>query len=475
MTPVRLPGASPDAWLQTCSALRALATRLADHAEDAAALTGRLRAGWRGAAGAAAGAQLQRLHDTVAHLAPPLLAADQVLAEYAAALGRARAALTDLTDDPAGPGMPIGTQATTGFAAILDLAGAAEAEAARRLHDLVPAFRLDDPGGCRPGPIPQSGADPVAVHRWWLGLSESERRSLLACEPARIGALDGVPAAARDTANRLLLGDTPGLDALRARLATDRPARAYLLALDPEGGRAVVATGNPDRADNVLTYVPGTSESVRTLGRLMERADRIVAHATVPSETTAVVVWLGYDAPGDVAAAASTRPAERAEPALTRFAAGLRATHDGPVHHTVLGHSYGSLVVGMTAEDHPLAADDLIFVGSPGVGVDRAAELGMPAGHVWSSTAVGDPITALRAASVVRDPFVFGQTGPPDEQWFGTDPNSDRFGGRVFAADAGDPGRPVDVHSAYFTEGNEGLDNIARIARGDTDAVTTRR
>ncbi|MEK8109345.1 alpha/beta hydrolase [Micromonospora sp. M12] len=47
----------------------------------------------------------------------------------------------------------------------------------------------------------------------------------------------------------------------------------------------------------------------------------------------------------------------------------------------MLGHSYGSLVVGVAAREHGLAADALVFVGSPGVGVSHAAELGVPSGR----------------------------------------------------------------------------------------------
>jgi pimeloyl-ACP methyl ester carboxylesterase len=259
-----------------------------------------------------------------------------------------------------------------------------------------------------------------------------------------------------------------GLAQLRARLATDQPARAYLLSIDPGHGRAIVAVGDPDRGANVLTFVPGTSESMGSLDRLMERADRMAEHAG----GTAVVTWLGYDPPADIPAAAGTGSARRAEADLARFAAGVRATHaDGPVHHTVLGHSYGSLVIGMTAHDRGLDVDDAIFVGSPGVGVDRAGDLGLPVGHVWSSTARTDPIEWLRAGSGARDPFVLGRTGPADGQWFGADPSSARFGGHVFTADPGDPRHPAGVHSAYFDEGNAALDNIARIAVGDTDRV----
>ena len=49
-----------------------------------------------------------------------------------------------------------------------------------------------------------------------------------------------------------------GLNALADRLADGDGPRGYLLRLDLAGeGRAVVALGDPDRADNVLTHVRG--------------------------------------------------------------------------------------------------------------------------------------------------------------------------------------------------------------------------
>jgi pimeloyl-ACP methyl ester carboxylesterase len=80
-------------------------------------------------------------------------------------------------------------------------------------------------------------------------------------------------------------------------------------------------------------------------------------------------MWLDYDAPDFVDEGAGRGRAEAAVAGLRRFQDGLRATHDGdPAHLTVLGHSYGSLVVGTAAQAPGPIADDVVFVGSPGVG-----------------------------------------------------------------------------------------------------------
>ncbi|MGO1053633.1 alpha/beta hydrolase [Crossiella sp. CA198] len=72
---------------------------------------------------------------------------------------------------------------------------------------------------------------------------------------------------------------------------------------------------------------------------------------------------------------------------------GLRATHeDQPSHNTVVGHSYGSTVVGHTPRDLTIQADEVVFIGSPGVGVTQASELNLPPERVHSSTAQHDVI-----------------------------------------------------------------------------------
>nr|WP_230415126.1 alpha/beta hydrolase [Micromonospora tarapacensis] len=321
-------------------------------------------------------------------------------------------------------------------------------------------------------------------------------------EPELVGRLDGVPAAARDQANRLLLGlrreallaqweqllgrvprgalelaglrrveaTLTGLDALAARLDSPQPPRAYLLGLDVGGeGRAVVTLGNPDRAAGVLTYVPGMTTGLDDATGELGRAGRVLARCAelAPGEETAAVLWLDYDAPDFLHEAAWDGQARAGGDALHRFQEGLRATHDGPpARQTVLGHSYGSLVVGTAARDHGLAADALVFVGSPGVGVAHATELGVPAGQVWASTAPDDVIRLTRPPDDLARQALLGVspigtiagllTGSGDERWFGRDPADPAFGGRTFPS-----GRHG--HTGYWDPANPALDGMARI------------
>ncbi|RLK13781.1 alpha/beta hydrolase family protein [Micromonospora sp. M71_S20] len=566
----QLWAADPEAWRAAGVAWRGLTGPVARRADGLVAGAAALRSGWSGGAAVAADARLAALRTELTSAAPALIEADQVLAEFAGRLAAARARLAAavaradavglLVDRqgrvtagparapatvrsgagtsgtgtsgagapvvhapgaaPSGAGAPGASRSGTAgsgageadaaevgaaIRAALELAGAADREAAGRLDALATAARAtwaDAPPPGRPAP----GAEPAAVRAWWAGLTPAQRRWLVAHEPGLLGRLDGVPVAARDQANRLLLGarreellaarrrllervprgpvelagllrigkSLAGLDALAARLAGDEQPRAYLLGLGTAGeGRAVVALGNPDRSARVLTYVPGMTAGLHDVPGELGRAARVLSRcaALAPEEEAAAVLWLDYDAPDFLHEAAWPGQARDAGPALHRFQDGLRETHDGPPgRQTVLGHSYGSLVVGTAARDHGLAADALVFVGSPGVGVAHAGELGVPAGQVWASTAPDDVIRwarppdelarrSLLGASPVG-PAIGALLGAPErELWFGQDPSHPGFGGRTFPS-----GRHG--HTGYWAPDNPALDGMARVVLG---------
>lgn len=344
-------------------------------------------------------------------------------------------------------------------------------------------------------PIPPRGTSPTDVHAWWTSLSPMQQESLLFTHAAAIGSLDGIPAPARDRANRSHLAQlkghlvadvdrlTPGprleaarkklhgIEDIEKRLTPTDPSLspAFLLAIDTTGnGRAIVAAGNPDTAINVATYVPGTGARLETVGGDLNRADRMLARATAAgSPSTSVITWLGYDAPRSVVPdAASPQYAEGAKKDLDRFQDGLRATHEGrPSHNTVLGHSYGSTVIGHTARDEHINADELVFVGSPGVGVDNAGQLNFPTDHVHATVAEHDIIHLANLET--HDP-----TGTPVDEIHNVDPTGSRFGAHVFTSDPGTPGPwytggySGEAHSEYWRENNEALDNMGRIIAG---------
>jgi hypothetical protein len=462
--------ARPAAWRDAATGWRVLASLLAVLAGAVDTLRVRLAADWRGPAAGAALAALAALSVALRALRGPAFGSDQALCELATEIAAMQAGLGR---GPSTQGSASAFEAPVVVAA-LAAATAADERAAARLAATASGFAVAPVE--RGGSLPVPGTDPATVRRWWESLPPSAQQALLASDPRGLGGLDGVPVAVRDAANRQILDETlaatpPGkrhtvLAALAARLERTEPARAYLIGFDPAGdGRAVVAVGDPDQARHVVTNVPGAGSDLGDLRGLLARTDRIGA-AAGPGVSS--VLWLGYDAP-EWLSAAGTGSARDGADDLDRFQEGLRATAAGlPAHHTVVGHSYGSLVVGTAAREHGLPVDDVVFVGSPGVGAGHASDLGMPVGHVWASTARWDIINGAALADRVPEWFDRDVT---EDRWHGTDPGHAAFGGRTFTSDAGSWRNPIDAHNAYFDEGNAALAAIGAIARGDYAAV----
>lgn len=471
----QLVEARPAAWRDAAGGWRALAAALVARADAVEALRARLAADWRGPAATAALAALAALAVALRALRGPAFGADQTLCELATGIAAIRA---ELGAPPSTQGSATAFEAPAVRAALAE-ATAADERAAARLAAGASAFAVDA-GLSEALPaapvLPSPGSEPAAVRRWWEGLSPAAQQVVLASDPRGLGSLDGVPVAVRDAANRRILDETlartpPGprhtvLAALVARLERAEPARAYLIGFDPSGdGKAIVAIGDPDRARHVVTNVPGAGADLDDLRGLLARTDRIRA-AAGPGVSS--VLWLGYDAP-EWLSAAGTTAAENGADDLDRFQEGLRATAAGlPAHHTVVGHSYGSLVVGTAAREYGLPVDDVVFVGSPGVGADRASDLGLPVGHVWASTARWDVINAAALADRVPE---WPDRDVTEDRWHGTNPGHAAFGGRTFTSDDGSWRHPIGAHNAYFDEGNAALAAIGAIARGDYGAV----
>jgi pimeloyl-ACP methyl ester carboxylesterase len=367
---------------------------------------------------------------------------------------------------------------------------------------------------------------PEHVAEWWAGLDEMERDAYLEAFPELLGSLDGLPADARNTANEQNLqseidalsaeissvnaqiealesnGDHEGAETLQGRLeqlegtrkeATDlqediqelegKGQDVYLLDFSLSGdGQAVVAVGNPDTADNTAVHVPGTSSELSNFGSQINRANTMYEDArfAAPGEETAVIAWLGYDAPNDLKQASDPQYAHDATDDLNSFMNGLDAAHQGGDSHTTLmGHSYGSTVAGDTMRSYEGVADDLITVASPGTTANSAEELNIDEDHIWSTTAEGDAIEL-----------------PEDLGLHGHDATTDGFGGNVFTSEAvGEDGRLIEpewntglaedgteIHGGYWRDVDEDGDgnrdrpntartNIANIITGNTDAV----
>lgn len=195
----------------------------------------------------------------------------------------------------------------------------------------------------------------------------------------------------------------------------------------PDGG-LVAAVGDLETADSVITYVAGVGSSDPTGWSVQVDRTRDLARAT-GGPTAAGVLWLGYPAPESLGQALQHSPARAAGQELAEFQAEL-ARRRPDQQRSVLGYSYGSVVVGEAAR-RGLDADDVILLASPGVGVGSVAEMELhgenPRVHVFTSP--GDPISLL--------------TGPRGGV-HGVDPGSPGFGARPW-----DPGVTGD-HNSYF-------------------------
>ncbi|MCZ4279026.1 alpha/beta hydrolase, partial [Rhodococcoides yunnanense] len=165
-------------------------------------------------------------------------------------------------------------------------------------------------------------------------------------------------------------------------------------------------------------------------------------------------------------------------PALGRYRIGATRLN------TVIGHSYGSTVIGHAMSDgNSLAVDNVVFAGSPGVGygVNGVGELSLdnvdPTSNnerIFATAASSDPVTwigdgvdGIRVAA-----SVFGL--PAGELGHGADPTNPSFGATVFDSHPGpsvnivgvDIGFSPSTHSNYFVEESQSLRGMAQIVAG---------
>ncbi|MFJ9026049.1 alpha/beta hydrolase [Streptomyces sp. NPDC102259] len=372
-------------------------------------------------------------------------------------------------------------------------------------------------------PQPPKDGSPEANAEWWKGLTPEEQAAWVSTDPKAVGDLNGLPSAVRDEANRMVFDETRAQ--LRMELASiptppanewtwisaggypskvhtdewmdwyrqygdrseqlkqtltgmgyiqdrfDRTGEgglpeAYLLGFDPTGlddGKVILANGNPDEADHVAVYVPGTYSGLEKIGEGDDhgdigRGETLWAESSklAPGQNVSTITWLDYNAPDSIVPEASSgNYAEEGGPRLYDFLQGNRAAHEelsgNSAHTTVLGHSYGSTVVGVSAQSgswkDPEAVDDYMFAGSPGVQADRAADLGVGADHVWAMGGPGDDQFVRQGGRLMG----LGDNGTiPTDEW---------FGGNVMKSDS-------DGHSGFWDEGSQSLRNQGAVIAG---------
>ncbi|GGR40001.1 alpha/beta hydrolase [Streptomyces roseolus] len=371
---------------------------------------------------------------------------------------------------------------------------------------------------------PKSG-DPKENAAWWKGLTPEEQAAHMSLNAAQVGALDGLPSATRDEANRIVLAEKraelqlrldaippepkkliigpraavrnpewtawnekygkdltflkdnlKGIDAIQARFdatGKDGLPEAYLLGYDTKGGgRAVVANGNPDVADHTAVFVPGTYTNITETEKYIHHMSEMwkETSAKVPGQNVSTITWIGYDAPQSIVPEAMKEHyAHTAAPDLNRFMSGLEHVQGGDdkSHTTLIGHSYGSTVLGAASNGGDLRTDDIIAVGSPGMLVEYAKELDVEEGHVWSQAGgftddqvpLGGKFAGLgRNSDWWQDLLPFGSI------WGQNVPSDESFGAHRMAHDSGS-------HTDYWRDGSLSIQNQASVVAGQYDKV----
>lgn len=288
------------------------------------------------------------------------------------------------------------------------------------------------------------------VREWAATRTKDELMALAAVWPREFGNMDGIPLNVRYHANRIAIEQRLPYETNeeRRRVLEDivRNPQRQILLFDPHGdGRIAEVFGNIETADNVAISVPGISTSLDNFDNF--RRDALGLHQAAGSRT-ATIAWLGYDTPKGledplrmVKEATSAQQGLAGATALASTIGGLGLRADQRL--TVIGHSYGSVVVALAAREGGLAdADAVVFIGSPGVVASSAQELGL------------SPGTELYAASTPDDPVP--ASGPV---LYGPDPTSPGFGAWPFPTeryydDLSDFYNPLSPHSQYYMRQN---------------------
>lgn len=381
------------------------------------------------------------------------------------------------------------------------------------------------PGG--PG-LPAPGTRAEDVTEWWAALTPQQRQRLIAEHPAALGNLNGIPAGVRDQVNQAVMTDDltrvdelaqrngvstdavvrdptrfgltaadaarytnavqakRGLDHQRGGAAGDPNGRpvmlwAYQPLADNGQGRAAISIGNPDTAQNTAVIVPGTGSSLRD-GWLSDGHDDGIhlweqSRYGNPGQDTAVISWMGYDAPDAFTDPRIAQPwlARQGGDLLAADVNGLSSTHLGANHVTVIGHSYGSTTVADAFAGSGMRANDAVLIGSPGTDLAKSAsDLHVDGGHVYVGAASTDPVSWFGTPGAGATNLVNAELGNllGPVAGLGTDPAGDAFGSVRFHAEvAGSTGLDFADHSHYYDRGSESLRALTDIASGNADRL----
>ena len=315
-------------------------------------------------------------------------------------------------------------------------------DGARPFPPLPAALRELEPAVPAPGAVTAGESatphHPLPVH---LDLPARDRVIAALGDPEATGNLAGLDWDLRMAANAIAVrraaqrerlagrGGTIIIDRLHAmdRLRPDPvsgvPSRRRFVAFDPTcPGQMIELVGDPDTADGLALYVPGTGTNLEMSHVNTEVAEHFVAAG---KGRIAMLVFLGGNFPQDMWIESGDPVFTLAmAPLLARFSldvqaylatigrgagaeGGAEADGTAPLPVTVIGHSFGGAVVG-TAETLGLWADRVMYVASPSAGIDVYSASQWrnraPAVRRYSITVPGDPIELMQIRNGLRYP-----------------------------------------------------------------------
>jgi pimeloyl-ACP methyl ester carboxylesterase len=262
-------------------------------------------------------------------------------------------------------------------------------------------------------------------------------------------ATSNLAAAKMDLAGATVDGDEDRITLLETLLSSGGDILVYR----PQLQHYALLFGDLEAAAHVAVVVPGVGDGTNLCHDWIPDAINLYE----ASESTAVVLWKGYDNPADVlaAAAGSIECSDELATAaydLTEFITTLSLDPEQSL--TVIAHSFGSIVLGAALADAGLQVTDVVVAGSPGMTVDELRQLHLEQSHFFSEQAPGDAIAELGI--------------------FGASPTSPKFGGTRMSTNAPEHS-PVASHSHYFEPGSTALENMVDVVTGHYDDVVRHR
>lgn len=370
---------------------------------------------------------------------------------------------------------------------------------------------------------PPRGATPAGLDFWWLSLSPVQQHGMIEQHPERLGTLDGIPMTVRDTANRIVLqqqlkqleADEPpavvkptspmaygfpapnpahaewksrmeALEQTRQALVDHPGLSLVLLRVDGTRVDVALAVGDVDTADHVGVYTQGlfssTSdpEDIPAAVEEISDLDRLATQDLAldgKEGSTAMVMWMGYDAPQDFFSVLSESQAEEGAAGLASFADGIKAVNPG-TSLVGVGHSYGSTVTGLAAQRTD-AFDSLVAFGSPGLGTDDVKDLKVDTGSVYALRSPDDPVagsglfggvpTSMPGVTVLSTAAAGDLAGPAAGPLPEVDPRSNLVGSLIdFLADL-----PAGLaqHNGYLAARTTAEHNIAAVVAGTPERI----